>query len=28
LCVWEGDDGPAIRTAAISVGADYRLIHR
>lgn len=28
LCVWEGDDGPAIRGAIAAVGADYRLISR
>lgn len=28
LCVWEGDDGPAIRTAATDVGAEYRALPR
>lgn len=28
LCVWAGDDGPAIRTAVITIGADYRVISR
>ena len=26
LCVWSGDDGPRIRSAMASIGADYRLI--
>lgn len=28
LCVWKGDDGPAIRAASASVGAPYRTIAR
>ena len=28
LCVWAGDDGPAIRTAATTTGADYRVLAR
>jgi hypothetical protein len=28
LCVWEGDDGAGIRTAAHAVGAVYRTISR
>lgn len=28
LCVWEGDDGPAIRTAVTTIGAAYRVISR
>lgn len=28
LCVWEGDDGPAIRAASAAVGAPYRTIAR
>ena len=28
LCVWEGDDGPGIRTAAGAVGAPYRTVVR
>jgi hypothetical protein len=28
LCVWAGDDGPAIRTAVTSIGAEYRVITR
>ena len=28
LCVWSGDDGPAIRDAMEALGQDYRTIHR
>lgn len=28
LCVWEGDDGPAIRSAMAAVGAEYLTIRR
>jgi hypothetical protein len=28
LCVWAGDDGPAIRTAVTAIGAEYRAITR
>ncbi len=28
LCVWDGDAGPGIRTAAAAVGARYRTISR
>lgn len=28
LCVWEGDDGPGIRSAAATVGVTYRTIAR
>jgi hypothetical protein len=28
LCVWDGDDGPTIRTAAAGAGADYRAVPR
>ena len=28
LCVWAGDDGPTIRTAAVANGADYRTFTR
>jgi hypothetical protein len=28
LCVWDGDDGPSIRTAATSTGAEYRALRR
>jgi hypothetical protein len=28
LCVWEGDDGPGIRSAALAVHATYRTITR
>ena len=28
LCVWDGDDGPAIRRAATAAGADYRVLSR
>ena len=28
LCVWAGDDGPAIRTAVTAIGAEYRVITR
>ncbi|MGI8752532.1 MAG: hypothetical protein ACR2MN_09510 [Acidimicrobiales bacterium] len=28
LCVWEGDDGPAIRTAVTAIGAQYQTITR
>jgi predicted nucleic acid-binding protein len=28
LCVWEGDDGPGIRTAVTAVGAPYRTVAR
>jgi len=28
LCVWEGDDGPAIRSAAGTVGVEYRALGR
>ena len=28
LCVWAGDDGPAIRTAVTTIGAEYRVISR
>ena len=28
LVVWEGDDGPAIRTAAIALGAAYQVLSR
>ena len=27
LCVWEGDDGPAIRSAATALDVSYRTIH-
>ena len=27
-CVWEGDDGPGIRSAVASVGAPYRTVAR
>ncbi len=26
LCVWEGDDGPGIRSAAVAAGVTYRTI--
>ena len=28
ICVWEGDDGPGIRTAAGALGCGYRTIRR
>lgn len=28
LCVWDGDDGPAIRVAMADLGLDYRTITR
>jgi hypothetical protein len=28
LVVWEGDDGPAIRTAATALGAGYHVVAR
>jgi hypothetical protein len=28
LCVWEGDDGPLIRSGAAAVGTPYRTIRR
>ncbi|MBI2710313.1 MAG: hypothetical protein HYX34_11550 [Actinobacteria bacterium] len=28
LCVWEGDDGPHIRSAAVAVGVAYRTLAR
>lgn len=28
LCVWEGDDGPGIRSAAAAVGVRYRTLSR
>ena len=28
LCVWQGDDGPAIRLAFISTGMEYRTLNR
>lgn len=28
LCVWEGDDGPGIRSAMTDLGLDYRTIGR
>jgi hypothetical protein len=28
LCVWAGDDGPAIRTAVTTIGAEYKVINR
>jgi len=28
LCVWDGNDGPAIRTAANAAGADYQTLAR
>jgi len=28
LCVWEGDDGPGIRSAVDAVGAPYRTVAR
>ena len=28
LCVWDCDDGPAIRTAANAAGTDYRVLAR
>lgn len=28
LCVWSGDDGPAIRTAMTDLGREYRTIGR
>jgi hypothetical protein len=28
LCVWDGDDGPGIRTAADAAGVDYRTLTR
>lgn len=28
LCVWEGDDGPGIRTALAALGCDYRTVRR
>lgn len=28
LCVWAGDDGPAIRTAVTTIGAEYKVIIR
>lgn len=28
LCVWEGDDGPGIRSAMADLGLEYRTISR
>jgi hypothetical protein len=28
LCVWEGDDGPGIRSAAEALGVPYRTLAR
>jgi hypothetical protein len=28
LCVWEGDDGPRIRSGAMAVGTPYRIVRR
>jgi hypothetical protein len=28
LCVWAGDDGPAIRMAVTTIGAEYRIVGR
>ena len=28
LCVWEGDDGPGIRSTMVNLGLDYRTIER
>jgi hypothetical protein len=28
LCVWEGDDGPGIRSALVATGGEYRTIAR
>jgi hypothetical protein len=28
LCVWSGDDGPAIRAAMTALGQDYRTVRR
>ena len=28
LCVWEGDDGPRVRSGAMAVGTPYRIIRR
>lgn len=28
LCVWEGDDGPGIRSAAAAIGVTYRTLAR
>ena len=28
LCVWDGDDGPAIRSAAAASGIDYQTLSR
>ncbi len=28
LCVWEGDDGPGIRSAMVNLGLNYRTIER
>jgi hypothetical protein len=28
LCVWAGDDGPAIRAAVTAIGAEYQVITR
>lgn len=28
LCVWDGDDGPAIRSAAAAFGIDYQTLSR
>lgn len=28
LCVWEGDDGSGIRSAAVAVGVSYRTLSR
>ncbi len=28
LCVWDGDDGPAIRSAAAAIGIDYQTLSR
>jgi len=28
LCVWDGDDGPGIRSAVVSLNLSYRTIRR
>ena len=28
LCVWQGDDGPSVRSGAMAVGIPYRVIRR
>ena len=28
LCVWDGDDGPRIRTAMAAIGGDYLTVNR